>query len=90
MTTQPIETLIIGAGQAGLSTGYHLKQRGREFLIVDGNDRIGWLAGLHDVALGIGMLGLLVLMFGIGLAVLVGLAIATRRLRSLKPASSAD
>jgi putative flavoprotein involved in K+ transport len=41
MTTQHIETLIIGAGQAGLSTGYHLKQRGREFLIVDGNDRIG-------------------------------------------------
>ena len=41
MTTQHIETLIIGAGQAGLSTAYHLKQRGRECLIVDGLDRIG-------------------------------------------------
>lgn len=41
MTTQHIETLIIGAGQAGLSTGYHLQQRGREFLIVDGNERVG-------------------------------------------------
>jgi putative flavoprotein involved in K+ transport len=41
MTTQHIETLIIGAGQAGLSTGYHLQRLGRPFLIVDGNDRIG-------------------------------------------------
>jgi putative flavoprotein involved in K+ transport len=28
MNTQCIETLIIGAGQAGLSTGYHLRRRG--------------------------------------------------------------
>jgi putative flavoprotein involved in K+ transport len=41
MATQHIETLIIGAGQAGLSTGYHLQRRGRQFLIVDGNERIG-------------------------------------------------
>ena len=41
MTTQHIETLIIGAGQAGLSTGYHLQRLGRPFLIVDGNERIG-------------------------------------------------
>jgi putative flavoprotein involved in K+ transport len=41
MTTQHIETLIIGAGQAGLSTGYHLKRLDRECLIVDGLDRIG-------------------------------------------------
>ena len=41
MTTQHIETLIIGAGQAGLSTGYHLRRRRRSFLIVDGNERIG-------------------------------------------------
>jgi putative flavoprotein involved in K+ transport len=41
MTTQHIETLIVGSGQAGLVTGYHLKQLRREFLIVDGNDRIG-------------------------------------------------
>ena len=31
MDTQHIETLIIGAGQAGLSTGYHLQRRGRPF-----------------------------------------------------------
>jgi putative flavoprotein involved in K+ transport len=41
MNTQHVETLIIGAGQAGLTTGYHLKRRGRSFLIVDGNHRIG-------------------------------------------------
>ena len=41
MTTQHIETLIIGAGQAGLSTGYHLQRRGRPFLIVDGAQRVG-------------------------------------------------
>ena len=41
MTTQHIETLIIGAGQAGLSTGYHLQRLGRPFLIVDGHERIG-------------------------------------------------
>jgi putative flavoprotein involved in K+ transport len=35
------ETLIIGGGQSGLSVGYHLQRRGRAFLIVDGNDRIG-------------------------------------------------
>ena len=41
MATQHIDTLIIGAGQAGLATGYHLKQLGREILIVDGNERVG-------------------------------------------------
>ncbi|WP_306363566.1 NAD(P)/FAD-dependent oxidoreductase [Nocardia sp. CC227C] len=41
MTTQHIETLIIGAGQAGLSTGYHLRRLGRPFLIVDRDKRIG-------------------------------------------------
>jgi putative flavoprotein involved in K+ transport len=41
MTTQHIETLIIGAGQAGLSTGHHLQRLGRPFLIVDGNERVG-------------------------------------------------
>lgn len=41
MTSQHIETLIIGAGQAGLATGYHLQRLDRPFLIVDGNDRIG-------------------------------------------------
>lgn len=41
MTTQHIETLIIGAGQAGLVTGYHLQRFDRPFLIVDSNERIG-------------------------------------------------
>jgi putative flavoprotein involved in K+ transport len=41
MHSQHVETLIIGAGQAGLATGYHLRRRGRPFLIVDGNQRIG-------------------------------------------------
>jgi putative flavoprotein involved in K+ transport len=41
MNPQHVETLIIGAGQAGLTTGYHLKRRGHSFLIVDGNQRIG-------------------------------------------------
>ncbi len=41
MTTQHIETLIIGAGQAGLATGYHLQKLGRPFLIVDGGARVG-------------------------------------------------
>ena len=41
MSHQHIETLIIGAGQAGLATGYHLRRLGRPFLIVDGNERVG-------------------------------------------------
>jgi putative flavoprotein involved in K+ transport len=41
MATQHVDTLIIGAGQAGLATGYHLKHRGSEVLILDGNERVG-------------------------------------------------
>ena len=40
-TIERVETLIIGAGQAGLAAGYHLSKRGRPFLIVDANERIG-------------------------------------------------
>ena len=36
-----IETVIIGAGQAGLSTAYHLKQQGRDCVVLDRNQRIG-------------------------------------------------
>lgn len=36
-----IETVIIGGGQAGLSTGYQLKRRGRPFVILDANERLG-------------------------------------------------
>ena len=49
MNTQHIETLIIGAGQAGLSTGYHLRRRGRPFLIVDGER-----AGRRQLAAAVG------------------------------------
>src|SRR5690242_12717663 len=41
MFTERIETVIIGAGQAGLATGYHLRQRGRQFVVLDGNARVG-------------------------------------------------
>ena len=39
--TERIETLIIGAGQAGLSAGYYLKKHGMPFLILDADERIG-------------------------------------------------
>ncbi len=35
------DTIVIGAGQAGLSVGYHLARLGRTFIILDANDRIG-------------------------------------------------
>ena len=41
MESERIETLVIGGGQAGLSVGYHLAKRGRPFLILDANQRIG-------------------------------------------------
>lgn len=41
MDTTHIETIIIGAGQAGLATGYHLRRRGRPFVIIDANARVG-------------------------------------------------
>ena len=34
-------TIVIGAGQAGLSAGYHLQQQDIDFVIVDAEDRIG-------------------------------------------------
>jgi putative flavoprotein involved in K+ transport len=36
-----VETVIIGGGQAGLATGYHLRRRRRPFVILDANQRIG-------------------------------------------------
>lgn len=39
--SKPIHTIVIGGGQAGLSVGYHLTQRGVPFLILDANRRIG-------------------------------------------------
>jgi putative flavoprotein involved in K+ transport len=36
-----VETVVIGAGQAGLAAGYHLARRGREHVILDANQRVG-------------------------------------------------
>ncbi|HET9455874.1 MAG TPA: NAD(P)-binding domain-containing protein [Candidatus Limnocylindrales bacterium] len=40
-TTERVETLIIGAGQAGLAAGYFLSELGFPFLILDANERVG-------------------------------------------------
>jgi putative flavoprotein involved in K+ transport len=40
-STLSYDTIIIGGGQAGLSTGYYLQQQGCDFLILDANQRIG-------------------------------------------------
>jgi putative flavoprotein involved in K+ transport len=39
--SERVGTLIIGAGQTGLSAGYHLQRRGLPFLIIDADERIG-------------------------------------------------
>jgi putative flavoprotein involved in K+ transport len=36
-----VDTVIVGAGQAGLATGYCLAARGRDFVIIDGHERVG-------------------------------------------------
>ena len=40
-TPEPVHTIVVGAGQAGLSVGYHLSLLGLPFLILDGSPRIG-------------------------------------------------
>src|ERR1051326_5130503 len=35
------DVVVIGAGQAGLSVGYHLARRGLRFVILDANARVG-------------------------------------------------
>jgi putative flavoprotein involved in K+ transport len=54
-TEQPerVDTLIIGAGQAGLSAGYHLARRGMSFLILDADERVGdhWRASWDSLRL---------------------------------------
>ena len=37
--TEQIDTIIVGAGQAGLSTSYHLTQQGRTHLILEQADQ---------------------------------------------------
>ena len=39
--TERIQTVVIGAGQAGLSTGYYLARRGLPFVILEANPRVG-------------------------------------------------
>lgn len=43
MSTTPErhDTIVIGAGQAGLSAAYHLARRGVDFVVLHSNDRIG-------------------------------------------------
>jgi putative flavoprotein involved in K+ transport len=41
MDSERLETMIIGGGQAGLATGYHLAKRDLPFVILDANERIG-------------------------------------------------
>jgi putative flavoprotein involved in K+ transport len=35
------DVVVIGGGQAGLATGYHLAKRGVQFVILDGADQVG-------------------------------------------------
>jgi putative flavoprotein involved in K+ transport len=39
--TVRVRTLVVGGGQAGLSVGYHLRERGLPFLILEAHPRIG-------------------------------------------------
>jgi putative flavoprotein involved in K+ transport len=39
--TERVETVVVGAGQAGLAVGHHLARRGRRFVVLDANDRVG-------------------------------------------------
>ncbi|MGZ5353558.1 MAG: flavin-containing monooxygenase [Actinomycetota bacterium] len=41
MGPETFDTVVIGAGQAGLSAGYFLREAGRSFVILDGNARVG-------------------------------------------------
>ena len=39
--TERVQVVVIGGGQAGLSVGYCLRQRGLSFVILEGNSRVG-------------------------------------------------
>ena len=41
MQSIEINTVVIGGGQTGLVTGYELKARGVEFVILDASKRVG-------------------------------------------------
>lgn len=40
-SAESVETVVLGGGQAGLATGYHLKQLGLDHVILDENERVG-------------------------------------------------
>jgi putative flavoprotein involved in K+ transport len=39
--SQSVDTVVIGGGQAGLVTGFHLRRRGLEHVILDEHDEVG-------------------------------------------------
>ncbi len=41
MTAPTLDVLVIGAGQAGLATGYHVGRAGLRYELLDGNSRVG-------------------------------------------------
>jgi putative flavoprotein involved in K+ transport len=41
MEPERFETVVVGGGQAGLATGYHLARLGRPFVILDAGQRVG-------------------------------------------------
>jgi putative flavoprotein involved in K+ transport len=41
MDAERFDTVVIGGGQAGLATGYHLQRAGHRFVILDAYDRVG-------------------------------------------------
>ncbi|WP_320938901.1 NAD(P)-binding domain-containing protein, partial [Lysinibacillus capsici] len=36
-----LETIVIGGGQAGLASGFHLQKKGLRFLILEASNQIG-------------------------------------------------
>ncbi|RED75998.1 flavin-containing monooxygenase [Cohnella phaseoli] len=36
-----LDTIVIGGGQAGLASGYHLRKQGLQFLILEASDQVG-------------------------------------------------
>ena len=41
ITNEPVDVIVIGAGQAGLACGWHLRQQNLKFLILDAEQRPG-------------------------------------------------